>query len=83
MNKLEGLLHRLNTLRMEPSATLAYAQGSEHHHPTVSMLGGHGGQLEIEITLLDLVIHLDTLCSNHPIVYLDSFFNINSTYLIS
>ena len=55
MNKLEGLLHRLNTLRMEPSATLAYAQGSEHHHPTVSMIGGHGGQLERMIDRDDIV----------------------------
>ena len=55
MNKLEGLLHRLNTLWMEHSATQANAQGAEHHHPVVSMLGGHVGQLERMIDRDDIV----------------------------
>ena len=31
---------------MDPNDPLAYAPGLEIHHPTMSMLGGHGGQLE-------------------------------------
>ena len=33
---------------MEPSNTLAYAPGLEHHHLTMNMLGGHGCRLERE-----------------------------------
>ena len=38
-----------NTIGMEPSASLAYPPVSEHHHPTISMIGGNGGCLEIEV----------------------------------
>ena len=31
---------------MKPSDPLAYAPGLEHHHLTMSTLGGHGLQLE-------------------------------------
>ena len=37
-----------NTLGTDPSAPLTYDTGSEHHRPTISMLEGHGGQLERE-----------------------------------
>ena len=30
----------VNTIGMEPNAPLAYDQGSEHHHPTMSIIGG-------------------------------------------
>ena len=36
-------------LGTEPNDTLSYALGLELHHPIMSMLGGHGGQLEIYI----------------------------------
>ena len=36
-------------LGMEPNAPLAYATGLELHHPIMSMLGGHGGRLDIYI----------------------------------
>ena len=42
--KAEGILWRLNTLGKEPSAPLASDPGSEPHHPTMDMLGGHGGR---------------------------------------
>ena len=35
-----------NELGMEPRAHLDSATGLEHHHPTMSMLGGHGFRLE-------------------------------------
>ena len=38
-----------NTLMTEPSAPLAYDPGSEHQHPNMSILGGHGGWLEKDI----------------------------------
>ena len=33
---------------MEPSAPLASDTGSKPHHPTMRMMGDHGGRLEIE-----------------------------------
>ena len=39
----------INTIVREPSATLSYALGSYHHHPTTFTLGGDGGRLDIYI----------------------------------
>ena len=36
------------TIWTEPNDPLAYVTGSEHHHPTISKILGHGGQLERE-----------------------------------
>ena len=44
-----GYCSIFNTLWVDPSATLSYAPGLEHHHPTMSMLGGHGCWLDIYI----------------------------------
>ena len=44
-----GYCSSQNTLGMDPNAPLAYAPGSELHHPTMSVLGGHGGQLDRDI----------------------------------
>ena len=38
----------VNTIEKEPNAPIVYALGSEHHHLTMSMIGRHGGQLDIE-----------------------------------
>ena len=35
-----------SNLGTEPSAPLYYAPGLEHCHPTMSILGGHGGRLK-------------------------------------
>ena len=35
----------VNTIGMEPNATLASDTGSEHHHTTMNKPGGQGGQL--------------------------------------
>ena len=42
------------TLGMDPNAPLAYAPGLELHHPIMSNLGGHRGQLYIEIYIIYL-----------------------------
>ena len=47
----------VNNIVTGPNSPLASAPGSEHHCPTMSKLGGHGGQLEIEID-----IHYQTIC---------------------
>ena len=44
-----GYCSNHNTLGTDPNATLAYDPCSELHQPTMSMLGGHRGQLEREI----------------------------------
>ena len=36
-----------NTLGADHNATLAYDLGSELHRPTMIIIGGHGGQLDI------------------------------------
>ena len=38
----------VNTIGMEPGATLAYDPGLEHHHSIMSTIGGNGGRLYIE-----------------------------------
>ena len=35
-----------NTIGTEPSAPISYDTGLEHHHMTMSKLGGHVGRLE-------------------------------------
>ena len=41
-----GYCSNNNTLGTEPNSHLAYDLGSELHHPTISMIGGHEDQLE-------------------------------------
>ena len=36
-------------LGIEHNASLAYDMGLKSHHPIISMLGGHGGQLDRDI----------------------------------
>ena len=43
-----GYCRVFNTLGTEPSDPLAYGPGSEHHRPIMSIIGGHGGRLEID-----------------------------------
>ena len=38
----------VNTIVTEPNAPIVYAPGSEHHHLTMSKIGRHGYQLDIE-----------------------------------
>ena len=49
----------VNTIGTEPNAPLTYALGSEHHHPIMSKLGGHGGRLERERYTMDGVRSCD------------------------
>ena len=62
--KAGGLFYQLNKLGMYPSATLYYTPGSEHNHPTISMLGVHGGRLYIYIYIIyiNIVIILLVFC---------------------
>ena len=48
-NNEEGYTVANNKLGMNTSATLASAPGLEPRRPTMSMLGGHGGRLYIDI----------------------------------
>ena len=41
----------INTIGTEPNDPLSYAPGSEHQHLNMSMVGGHGGQLDREIDI--------------------------------
>ena len=44
--KAEELLQKINTLGMDPIATLASTMGLEYHLPTVVIQGGNRGLLE-------------------------------------
>ena len=44
-NKVKNDTVAFNTIETEPITPLDYAPGSEHHHLTMSMLGGHGCRL--------------------------------------
>ena len=70
----------VNNIGTEPNDPLAYAPGSEHHRPTMSNLGGHGGQLEREryrIALFKQYLANHSTCSTfvtvgRSIIYLGS-----------
>ena len=46
---VDGAMWNLIIIGPEPNAPLASDPGTEHHLPIISKIGGHWGQLEIEI----------------------------------
>ena len=47
VSEVDRVRQKLITIGMDPSVPLAYTPGSEHHHPNMSMIGGHGIRLYI------------------------------------
>ena len=63
--KAGGLMYIYNALGTEPSYQQASEIGSKPHRPTISILGGHGGQLERD----RVSIKYDTSCFCYIINY--------------
>ena len=59
---------------MAPSDPLSYVPGSEHYHPTISTLGGHGGRLERDRERVPVSVFLPSQCHRTTVAIVNYIF---------